>query len=1568
LIPSTVFADAASARQEIAAAHAYIQEKVDTINQLSREKKLGEALDMLDDLNRYIESNLSEVFYDRVLDVRREDPGYTPPAVSVSLGEEFTAAFWDAKIAQADKSLKDATDAMKGVASMRVLNKQNEAWSYLKGAYDTINSLKDIVEDLATMNLVKLAYDFNEGANGFIESYKAVEEAKLAGLETDAFVAEVKRITRRAEKMLEKMKDLKSKFTVYRNDILRFDYNLKNMANYRTRAINDPAFPLDFNNALYNFDITPYMTSMNKLKSDFETKEFCWEVFEHIYHKIYQEAEVEYSQITANINASSEPEENRRVYLNDVNDNRVYFDAHAENVVYTPHADARAAALNQYRTLKAVVDGKLAERNDFIISYWDTTGFPLQDLRTFEEEDEGIVQLSITDGPGPYFLGREYNPYFPTGPSSSSPGMPAQTTDIGNYSFSDYADSLVDLAYAYRTMAEAGVVTTALKNTSGQEMATVAVSPLSQSLMDDVAYNLHRVRDQALDFEAFMKGKRHLIDSAVSKQAEVMDAEADLFNYIQDNWSYLCIDASIKNNEASRAWDNMILPVFISDWNYGDNVDSAIEEVDSHIDYVQGQNAFNRRLAKSTDLLQALQEKSGLNLVIMFLVNDYSSLPTFPSEQGYRDFLTQLDYLHAFYGPAHLDSLMDLREEIISLFKETYGEILRFPNNWFTIKNPYCIMPENLDQFKQLLSEIQLWPDRYIEAARQGFPGWDVWAKNQLIEYWPEENTDEIRPNVTHFTPGRHSENVSLYQTIRISFTEALDVETLGEGAIILEAKGIERPFKVRYDSALNMVFLNPGRMLPGTTYTITLNESITDLAGNSLVPENWSFSTETVAAGTMPANIEISGIEDGGAYTEPVNIYISVSPEGYSATLSLHNEPAQPVVSGLKVSRRGAYELKVTADSGLSRTMSFTMGTGTKDYEMNISNEVTASDRPNTVTGHEYIGAGLRYFVDGERYFYISGQKIYLFDMLTGENRMLFETSLYYEGTGGFNAKPSTVCSFLGISGDLVLYCKSTGKEGAGLDPEEKTFSLFVYNLETGKSTLVPSAEGVSITAGFIKGDEVIWMDSHTGVPAVYGWKPGDAEPETILELPGLQSWQSPELMGFDSQWVLYKIGDGNSYTLQNIDDDITGYDYRVPLGESLHAINRYTGESRTLVIHDPEDPVRIHQADCVRGLAVFLAYRMHGQVVGGYWDDTCEESRLSLVRLASGMSMPVSFKPQIGDGQRFMVSDSLLYYMDRLNAPPYSLSKMTYASELQAKVFDLFSYETFPADLGTFAHWYELFGDRMISADPGARIIPFGRPKSTALITGQSPSANAVGVSLDSAVTVEFSEDMNPDSFTSEWIALSRLDRSGNFVERIALEISYDENSRLLTLTPQTLLSGVQYRIYLGGDLEDVLGRSIVQPRMWRFTTADVTGPSLLSSVPRDGSAVMTPGGSIKLLFDEKVNSSTAAAGIQLKQGETTLPFTAYADDSGVLTLTPSAPLVYQTGYTITGTSALTDMAGNPLHDNFTLSLSTVGTFTSSLSGPIVYSNSMGAVSRILADGSGQTAVAPVTADNIQ
>ena len=1499
--PGTICADATTARQDINTTYQYIENTVGVIDQLAREKKLDEALDMLADLNRTIESNLVLVFYDRVLEVRREDPAYSPPSLSVTLGEAFTKAFWDGKVQQAESSFKNATAALRGAAAMRVLDSQDQAFAYLKTAYGTFDSLKSVVEDIATVNLIGLAKDFYDGANGFIDNYKAIEDAKLAGLETQLFTQEVKTLARRAEKTLELMKDLKSALTVYSDDVLRFQYNLKNIANYTTRAVNDPAFPLDFSNTLYNFDITSYLAAMDSLKADFEANEYCWDVFAQIYQKIRQEADAERRQIVDNINASSEPEANKQLYLNDVESNRSYLEDYAD-AMFTPHEDIRTDALAQYGALKDAVDAKKAQRDALIFSYWNESGFPQQDLRAFQEEAEGILQVNLPEiaSPGPYYLGREYAPAFPLGPVTSSFEMPAQTPDITQYSFDDYGDGLIKLAGAYRVMAEAGLrIDSALATAGGSPMTTVAVSPLSQELMDDVEYNLYRLRDQVLDFEAFMQAKQTLVDTATTRQEEVLAAEADLIAHVQSVWRYLCEDPSIIGNGTSREWSAMITPVLISDWNFADDVDSVVAAVDSHIGYIQGQNAFNERVQNAENLLQALQGKTALNSLILFIVSDYASLPAFPSEQGYRDFLTQLNYLHAFYGPASLDGLMDLREKIIDLFKQIYGEGL---TQWFNAKNPYCLMPETIDRFQSLFSAIGIWSDRYIEAARQGFPGWDAWARAQLAEFWPEENNDAIRPNVTHFTPGRNSENVPLYQVIRVAFSEAIDVGTLADEAVFIEAGGSRRPLTVRYDSALDTLFLNPGRMLPGTVYTVTLTEAVTDLAGNSLVPDSWSFTTETVPAGTTPVEITIGGVGEGGAYAEPVTITMSVSPGGYRATLGVNGEPAEPIASGQTVSRRGSYLLTVTADSGLSRTISFTVGTGTEDFELNIENEVTAQERPFNVSSDDYVGAGLRYFVDGERYFYTLGGTVYLYDLRTGENRALFDAGYYYQSTGGINVAHDTYCSFLGISGDLVLYCKSTGAEGPGVDPEEKTFSLFVYDLATGKSTPVPAAEGVSLTAGLIKGDQVVWIDSHTEMAAICGWKKGDAAAATILELPGLEYWQRPEVLGFDGEWILYEIGDSGDYTYRALDGGF-GYEYREPLGESLYAVNRNTTERKTLVAHDPESPVRIAHAGLARGMAAYIAYHMHGVVAGEYWEDTCETSRLSLVHLASGMSMPVSAKPQIGDGQRFMMSESLLHYVERNAPPPYSLSGITWASELQARVVDLFGYESVAADLGTLAYKYALFGDRMVSADSAARIVTFGKPVSAAAIVERSPAPDAVDVPRDGALTVTFSEEMDPASFTSEWVALSRLDGDGNFVERVALDFTYDDSVRTLALAPAALQSGARYRLYLGGGVEDALGRALVQPEIWYFTVVDEAGPTLVSSVPADESGIMTPGGSIVLVFDEKIDAATAAQGIQLLQNGAALDFTAFADEDGRLSVTPASPLAYDTPYEVEG-----------------------------------------------------------------
>lgn len=1551
---SSLHADATTVKQEINAVYTHIQDEINAINQLAADKKLGEALDRLLVLNNEIDQSLVPVFYDAVIEVRREEPGYTPPGLTVDLGTYFTPAFWDTKIQQAESAYKNAVEALESVSAMRKLNAQDAAFADLKIVFDTISTLKDAIEDIVTSNYVQLADDLYSGADAFIENYKAVEEARLAGLTTDLFEIQNKMLARRAETTLERMRNLKSAMIVYRSDILDFKYHLKNIAHYTTRAVQDPVFPLNFSSTIYNFDITPHIAALDSLKTDFENGKFCWTVLEKIYRRIQQEAAAQRGQIVTNIEGSPEPVENKQVYLDDVNSNWSYFNAHADDI-YTTVYNIRVSVLDQYDLLNQAVETLAAQRNAIVDSYWDETGFVRQDLRTFREADYGILQVGILDipRPGPYYLARDYAPSFPISPDVSNFEMPARTPDIQNFPFDDYPDGLVALAAAYRTMAESALVQDSNETWgSGTPVADFALSPLSRNLMDDVEYNLYRVRDQILDFETFMNNKESLVPEAFAKQEQLETALAELAAHVDENQRYLCLDGASISRNAVDQWDGIIAPVMAANWHYADASEDAVIAVDTHLSYIQNQNVFNDALKNASDLIQSMENEQVLFSLLSFIINDYVTLPDLPSEQGYTDFLTELDYLHAFYGPADMDRIMDLRESVLTLFDQVYGG-----GRWFSQLNSFCVMPENLDIFQQLITMTDTWGDLYMNDVRKGFTGWDVWARRQLNMYWPEGNTDDIQPGVAYFTPGRNSEDVPVYQTLRIGFTEKIDVRTLTDTTVLLEANGRGRPRRLVYGSAENRLLIDPGRMLPDTAYTVSLTEGVTDTAGNSLVPERWSFTTASVSTSAW-VSIDITGVADGESYAEPVTIGISVSTGDYRAELRMNGGAPQPVDSGHTISMRGRYLLSVIADQGLSRTVDFVVGTGVEDYALDAVDSFLADPRPFTVTDDRYMGIGKRYFVDGNRYFYNYGGEIYLYDLLTANNQVLFDAGYYYQTEGGVNVEPSTYCSFLDVSGDRILYCKNTGAEGAGLTPDAKMFQLFVYDLSTGKSFRVPGESEFSQTSGFIDGSRVVWIAEQTGAVFLFTWRIGDEGPETLLEFTGLEKWQSPELLGFDGEWVLYRIGDGNGYVYQNL-DGIVGYDYREPKGESLHGYHIPGGQRVELLSWNPEQPYRVAFGDVHQGIAAFMIYQMHGNTVTNEfnetaWADTCDTSRLYLQALFSDRQMLVSRQPQIGDGQRFMMSESLLYWVNRNTAAPFSITDATYTSELSHKTLDLMTKLTIGANPGTRPQAYELFGDRMITDDPAAKIITFGKPISSVAVTGRTPEPDAGDVALDTAITVAFSGPMAEKTMTSEWIALSRVDGQGQFVERVPLEMQYDPASFTLTLSHQGLVSGARYRMFVAGNVEDASNHALVQPLSWYFTTQDITGPVLLSSLPADGSSVLTPGGTITLYFDEKVNSDTVADGIGLSAAGEPAAFTAGANDDGTLVITPDSPLRHDTRYTLTGSTSLTDMAGNSMPVPFVLSFRTVGEYVSAAGGAILYGDSMiGSVSRVDADG---------------
>ena len=1543
VLPGSARADATTARAEIEAVVNEIHSRANQTKGLAAAKQLSAAFTHLEALNLYIEGNLSPVFYDRVQEVRREDPAYVPPTIQIDLGPAFTPAFWDAKIQTADQSLENAVGALSGIPAMAALDYQDQAFAYLKTVKDTVSSVKDVAEDIATFDLVGLFFDTKSGLEDFIENYEQVEAADLANINRELFKTQVNGLVKKAKRNLERMKALKSAMVVNRTEALQFVLHLRNIARYTDSAVKDPVFPLDFNNADYSFDPAPHTAAVDRLSASFAAAELCWAEFVNIYQGIYREALAEKSQVEANINSSAEPPENKNVYLNDVASNWGYFDDHAQGV-YDAHDGARAAAQAEHDALLASADLLRSQRQALIDSYWDSTGFVTETLRTFDEAAEGIVQTNLPDfsGTSPYYLTREYDPLFPLSPLASSYEMPSIAPDIADYTHGTYPEALIRLAGAYRVMAEAGLETDSdrVYAGSGNPVAQFAKSPLSLARLDDVAANLQTLQIQVDRYEAFMADRRALIADIEAKQAELAAAEDTLFAHAAANWIYLCQSEDEMRADADLFWDVQRIAVLLADWDSDTGAFFARAVIDAHLDYIEGLKAFNAAVAESGALLQRLSAQANLRNLLNFIIGDYTVLPAMPSEQGYLDFLTELNYLHAFYGPADRHRVMDLRQELKDLFTQVYADPSSL-NAWMTRQNPYTVLPENEAAFQQLIDAVGLWSDLYMESVRDGFPGWEVWARSELAENWPNNNIDEDSPAVVYRSPGPGSGAVSVYQTLQVGFSEKMDAATLAPSHVVLTANGVARTVALRYDAAGRTLYVHPGRMLPGTVYQLSLTDGCTDLAGNPLAAESWLFTTEVLEQAAAADSVSIGGVQDGGSYADPVTLDISSGSGSHLATLRFNSEPAEPVASGMVLSRRGRYELTVATGTGLVRTVEFTVGTVPEGFEVNAANFYTTPLRPRAMTDKNSVAAGLAYFVDGERYYYNLGGKVYRFDLLTGNDTLLFDAGYYYQTEGGVNVAPSTYCSFLAVAGDRLLYVKNTGAEGPGLSPDEKIFALFVFDQETGRSSKVPTADGVSIADGLLFSDTVAWIEDSGAYPVLRTWQVGTAAASVLLEFSTLEAFQLPALMGMDRSWVLYKIGDGGNYTFTDLNPDVFGYERRVPKGESLHAVSRRTGEVQTLAARDPENPVRIGDAALAGGRAAYLEYASSGEVVGGYWVDTCHWSRLVLGFPGAETKMIVSAKPQVTG---FETSETLIYYTDRVSAPPYDMSAAPNRADLVFTVFDTFNYQTYVADLGTTGYSdYHLFGDRMVSDHDAARVIPFSTPSSTTAVADRTPAPDAAGVSADAVITVTFSGPVDPDSLTREWIALSRVDAGGAFLEGVAAAVSYDPASDVLTLDPGGLVSGGRYRVALSGGIRDESGNTLTVPSLWHFTVADTSGPVFLNSSPAPDSIIMAPGANITLRFDEAADSATAATGVVLQAGGVPVAFSATDGVDGDLILTPDSPLAAGTSYTLELNTGLTDAAGNPLVNPQTFSFTTVTRAATAVAGTILYPEMM-------------------------
>ncbi|WP_207679005.1 Ig-like domain-containing protein [Desulfonema magnum] len=210
--------------------------------------------------------------------------------------------------------------------------------------------------------------------------------------------------------------------------------------------------------------------------------------------------------------------------------------------------------------------------------------------------------------------------------------------------------------------------------------------------------------------------------------------------------------------------------------------------------------------------------------------------------------------------------------------------------------------------------------------------------------------------------------------------------------------------------------------------------------------------------------------------------------------------------------------------------------------------------------------------------------------------------------------------------------------------------------------------------------------------------------------------------------------------------------------------------------------------------------------------------------------------------------------------------------------------------------------------------------------VITSVSPENSAENVSLNTNITVTFSEPMNPSAITSGSFSVS--DDSGNAIGGTP---AYDHANMTAAFQPAALDYDTAYTVTIGPGVTDLAGNSLQDVFEWSFSTLpepDTEPPVITSVSPENGAENVSLNTNITVTFSEPMNPSAITSGsfsVSDDSGNAIGGTPAYDHANMTATFRPVA-LDYETAYTVTIGPGVTDLAGNPLRDVSEWSFSTL------------------------------------------
>jgi len=195
---------------------------------------------------------------------------------------------------------------------------------------------------------------------------------------------------------------------------------------------------------------------------------------------------------------------------------------------------------------------------------------------------------------------------------------------------------------------------------------------------------------------------------------------------------------------------------------------------------------------------------------------------------------------------------------------------------------------------------------------------------------------------------------------------------------------------------------------------------------------------------------------------------------------------------------------------------------------------------------------------------------------------------------------------------------------------------------------------------------------------------------------------------------------------------------------------------------------------------------------------------------------------------------------------------------------------------------------------------------------VTAVVPLDTVANVAVNTALTATFSEPMNPATIDADSFRVSG---------GVTGTVTWDPDTlRAIFVPSEDLDYSTSYTATLTTGVRDLAGNPLAQAKNWTFTTVaapDTTLPTVTLTSPTGGAMGVDEGAIVTATFSEAIDPATIGQASFLMSGGVT-GAVSYDAGSRTATFNPAADLAHATIYTATLTTAVRDLAGNPLAAN--------------------------------------------------